>query len=60
MGLFHLNGQRRFKKAVMAFKLIAEVFNVVELRACATSAMREAKNGLEIQQNDLKRNRRCD
>jgi len=39
-----------FKKAIMAFKLIAEVFNVVELRACATSAMREAENGLAIQE----------
>ncbi len=38
-----------FKKSMLAFKLIAEVFNVEELRACATSAMREAKNGLEIQ-----------
>lgn len=45
---------RAFKKAIMAFKLIAEVFNVVELRACATSAMREAKNGLEIQAMILK------
>ena len=37
-------------KAIMAFKLIAEVFNVVELRACATSAMREAENGVAIQE----------
>ncbi len=41
---------KAFMKAIMAFKLIAEVFNVVELRACATSAMREAENGLEIQE----------
>jgi len=39
-----------FMKAIMAFKLIAEVFNVVELRACATSAMREAENGVAIQE----------
>lgn len=38
-----------FKKSMLAFKLIAEVFNVTELRACATSAMREAKNGLAVQ-----------
>lgn len=38
-----------FKKSIMAFKLISEVFDVVELRACATSAMREAKNGLAVQ-----------
>ena len=41
---------KAFKKAIMAFKLIAEVFNVVELRACATSAMREAENSAEIQE----------
>lgn len=41
---------KAFMKAIMAFKLIAEVFNVEELRACATSAMREAENGLEIQE----------
>ncbi|MCB9225177.1 MAG: exopolyphosphatase [Crocinitomicaceae bacterium] len=38
-----------FSKSIKAFKLIAEVFQVTELRACATSAMREAENGKEIQ-----------
>lgn len=37
-----------FVKSIQAFKLISEVFKVVELRACATSAMREADNGEEI------------
>ncbi len=41
---------KAFKKAIMAFKLIAEVFNVVELRAFATSAMREAENSAEIKE----------
>lgn len=38
-----------FTKSIHAFKLISEVFEVKELRACATSAMREATNGKEIQ-----------
>jgi exopolyphosphatase / guanosine-5'-triphosphate,3'-diphosphate pyrophosphatase len=37
-----------FKKSMMAFKLISEVFEVNQLRACATSAMREASNGPEV------------
>jgi len=43
-----------FKKSMLAFKLIAEVFEVGELRACATSAMREASNSAEIQKLILK------
>ncbi|MBI3134536.1 MAG: exopolyphosphatase [Bacteroidetes bacterium] len=37
-----------FKKSMKAFKLISEVFEVSQLRACATSAMREASNGKEV------------
>lgn len=37
-----------FVKTMKAFKLISDMFHVVELRACATSAMREAKNGKKV------------
>lgn len=43
-----------FTKSIQAFKLISEVFKVKELRACATSAMREAINGLEVRDHILK------
>lgn len=42
-----------FTKTIHAFKLISEVFEVTALRACATSAMREADNGIEVQKHIL-------
>lgn len=37
-----------FVKTMKAFALIADIFNVDEIRACATSAMRDASNGPEV------------
>lgn len=47
-GIISKEKQADFVKTMKAFQLIAELFDVKDLRACATSAMRDAKNGDEV------------
>ncbi len=47
-GIISPKKAEKFIKTIESFRLIAEVFEVKKLRACATSAMREAKNGFKI------------
>ena len=44
----------RMINAMEAFKLLMDVHNVEHYKACATSAMREAKNGTEVVEKILK------
>lgn len=38
----------KFKKLMRAFKLLVELYEVTDYMFCATSAMRESENGLEL------------
>ena len=47
-GLVSDDNYNRMEESIKAFKLLMKVHNVSKYRACATSAMREAKNGQSI------------
>ena len=47
-GLISDEKREQFIKTMKAFQLITDVYQVKDVRACATSAMREADNGKEI------------
>ncbi|MGM0478785.1 MAG: Ppx/GppA phosphatase family protein [Bacteroidota bacterium] len=47
-GIISEKKRDQFVKTMRAFQLITEVYEVKNVRACATSAMREADNGADI------------
>jgi len=47
-GIISEENKSRMLKAMEAFKLLMEVHGIQKYKACATSAMREAKNGTEV------------
>lgn len=47
-GLISEERAQRLIKSIQAYKLLLEVYEVSHLKACATSAMRDAANGPEI------------
>jgi exopolyphosphatase/guanosine-5'-triphosphate,3'-diphosphate pyrophosphatase len=47
-GMISEENTKRMIDAMEAFKLLMKVHNVEKYKACATSAMREAKNGIEV------------
>jgi len=54
VGIISENSQNRMINTMKAFKLLMDVHGVEKYKACATSAMREAKNGLEVVENIYK------
>lgn len=53
-GIISEQNTKRMIDAMEAFKLLMKVHNVERYKACATSAMREAKNGVEIAEKIFK------
>jgi exopolyphosphatase / guanosine-5'-triphosphate,3'-diphosphate pyrophosphatase len=47
-GTISARKRQEFIKTIKAFQLISEIFEVSRLRACATSAMRDASNGADV------------
>jgi exopolyphosphatase/guanosine-5'-triphosphate,3'-diphosphate pyrophosphatase len=47
-GLISSEKEEDLKKMLISFKLLMDLFGVEDFRACATSAMRESKNGEEV------------
>ncbi len=47
-GLISKANQNRMVEAMEAYKLLMRVYQIEKYKACATSAMREAKNGSEV------------
>lgn len=45
------NNAKRMMDAMLAFRLLMKTHGIKRFRACATSAMREASNGIEIAEN---------
>lgn len=47
-GIISKTKMEKFVKLMLSFKLLFEVFEVVDFKVCATSAMRDAKNGINV------------
>ena len=54
-GVISDENKQRMIDAIEAFKLLMKVHNIEKYKACATSAMREAKNGKEVANEILKK-----
>lgn len=54
-GIISDANKQRMIDAIEAFKLLMKVHNIEKYKACATSAMREAKNGKEVANEILKK-----
>ena len=47
-GLISMEKQQMIMETMLSYKHLLNAYNVTELKACATSAMRDAKNAVEI------------
>lgn len=56
VGVISTEKEKKLIRLMKAYKQLMKIYDVVDYRACATSAMRDARNGKDIVQQIVKKN----